>query len=209
MCGADGVRMIIRGLADSGSSNHTGPHSRPEGQKRRMKMKVETTVTNIDHEKGNRRGKSALPGIFPANFVLTKSNASAVAASFGKKWQSKFLSTLLLSSPEGLTKEQITGALLDTGYRPNGGLKAGQTLIGAALARLVQHINGVRSGQVKAFKSCVIVEKEGRVIMTTTRKLPVLDVSHIDEAKSARIKNTTKIVRAKNSTAKNIPTKNA
>ena len=172
-------------------------------------MEVKTTVVNIDHEKGNRTGKSALPGIFPANFTLTKSNAPAVAACFGRKWQSKFLSTLLLSNPEGLTKEQITGALLDTGYRPNRGLKAGQTLIGAALARLVQHINGVRSGQVKAFRSCTIVEKEGRVIMTTTRKLPVLDVSHIKTAGIVRAKNIpAKNIPAKNIPAKNIPAKN-
>ena len=203
LCGADGVRMIIRGLADSGSSNHAGPHSRPEGQKRRMKMKVETTVVNINHEKGSRRGKSALPGIFPENFVLTKGNAPAVAASFGRKWQSRFLSTLLLSNPKGLTKEQMTGALLDAGYRPNGGLKVGQTLVGAALARLVQHLNGVRSGQVEAFKTCQIVEKENKIIMTSTRKLPILDVSHI-EAKNVGIESTkTKIVRAKNIPAKN------
>ena len=165
-------------------------------------MKVETTVVNINYEKGSRRGKSALPGIFPEGFVLTKCNAPAVAAYFGKKWQSKFLSTLLLSNPEGLTKEQMTGALLDAGYMPNGGLKVGQTLIGAALARLVQHLNGVRSGQVIAFKSCTIVEKDGKVIMTSTRALPVLDiVSHI-EAKNVGI------VRAKNIPAKNIPAKN-
>ena len=201
--------MIIRGLADSGSSDRADSHSRPEGQKRRMKMKVETTVVNINYEKGSRRGKSALPGIFPANFTLTKSNAPAVAAYFGKKWQSKFLSTLLLSNPGGLTREQITGALLDAGYKPSGGLRAGQTLIGAALARLVQHLNGVRSQQVGAFKTCQIVEKENKIIMTSTRELPVLDVSHI-EAKTAgivRAKNieakTAGIVRAKNIPAKN------
>ena len=93
-------------------------------------MEVKTTVVNIDHERGSKRGRSALPGIFPAKFILTKGNAPAVAAYFGKKWQSKFLSTLLLSNPEGLTKEQMTGALLDAGYRPNGGLKVGQTLVG-------------------------------------------------------------------------------
>ena len=172
-------------------------------------MKVETTVVNINYEKGSRRGKSALPGIFPANFVLTKCNAPAVAAYFGRKWQSKFLSTLLLSNPEGLTKEQMTGALLDAGYMPNGGLRGGQTLVGAALARLVQHLNGIKSRQVEAFKSCTIAEKEDKIIMTSTRKLPVLDiVSHI-EAKNVGIENTTKIVRTKNSTAKNILAKNA
>ena len=165
-------------------------------------MRVETTVVNIDREKSSRTGKSALPGIFPEKFVLTKANAPAVAACFGRKWQSKFLSTLLLSNPGGLTKEQITGALLDAGYQPNGGLKAGQTLIGAALARFMQHFNGVKSQQVDAFKTCTITEKEGRVIMTSTRALPVLDiVSHI-EAKNVGI------VRAKNIPAKNIPAKN-
>jgi len=160
-------------------------------------MKVETTVVEKSSiEKSSRTGKSALPGIFPEKFILTKANAPAVAAYFGRRWQSKFLSTLLLSNPQGLTREQITGALLDAGYKPER-LKEGQTLVGAAFARFVQHFRGVKSQQVDAFKTCTIAEKGGKVVMTSTRVLPVLDVSHIPG------KNVG-VVRAKNVPAKNV-----
>jgi hypothetical protein len=134
-------------------------------------MNIQNVVAVAVAAKNASGSKSALPGTFPEDFCLDpKVNGTKTLAWL--KSQSKFLSAILLSSPDGISPLELAGILRDSGYTT----KAGDSSDKAAMKRCDSHFNGIKSQQIPAFKNCAISEKDGKWYMTATKGMAVMTI---------------------------------